>query len=404
MTRPRLLLRVLKGCSAFLMLAVLGVAALFGLVWLEHRSWVTLPVPTGSFAVGREIYDWTDSAVDTLAPVAGARRELLVWMWFPALRRPSVVVDEYLPVRLRPRIGEGGRNIWTLLTRDVSTVRGHSLREASISPQQRSYPVVILRAGASSGVLNYSSLAEDLASHGYVVIGFDAPYRTGRVAFPDGRMMYRTAQNNPERCVLPDRVEMERCVSPVLRAWTADTAFVLDRLAQMNTSAGKFSGRLDLTRVGVVGHSFGGAVAAQFCHDDARCKAGVDIDGAPHGSVIEEGLRQPFLFLLSDHAHEAGSAQILADIQSIYDRLPPDRRMRVVIRGAFHYMFSDDGALLKSSVVRGVLRVLGRLRMTGRRQLAVTSHSLQTFFDVYLKGARGLNIASPRYPEIQILK
>jgi dienelactone hydrolase len=404
MTRPRLLLRVVKGCSAMLMLAVLGVAALFGLVWLEHRSWVTLPVPTGSFAVGREIFDWTDSAVDTLAPVAGARRELLVWMWYPAVRGPSAVIDEYLPIRLRPRIEEGGRNIWTLLTRDVSTVRGHSLREANFSPQQRSYPVVILRAGASSGVLNYSSLAEDLASHGYVVVGFDAPYRTGRVVFPDGRVMYRTAQNSPERCVVPDRVQMEQCVSPVFRAWTADTAFVLDRLAQLNTSAGKFSGRLDLTRVGVVGHSFGGAVAAQFCHDDARCKAGVDIDGAPHGSVIQEGLRQPFLFLLSDHAHEAGSAQILADIQSIYDRLPPDRRLRVVIRGAFHYMFSDDGALLKSSLVRGVLRVLGRLRMTGRRQLAMTSHCLHTFFDVYLTGAGGLNIASPRYPEIQILK
>jgi predicted dienelactone hydrolase len=403
MTRPRLLLRVLKGCSALLMLAVLGVAALLLLVWLEHRSLVTLPVPTGSFAVGREIYDWPDSAVDTLAPVAGATRELLVWMWYPAVRGASAA-DEYLPVRLRSRIGQGGRNIWTLLTRDVSTVRGHSLRDANVSPQQLSYPVVILRAGASSGVLNYSTLAEDLASHGYVVVGFDAPYRTGRVVFADGRVMYRTAQNNPERCVVPDRAQMERCVSPVLRAWTADTAYVLDRLAQLNTSAGKFSGRLDLTRVGVVGHSFGGAVAAQFCHDDARCKAGVDIDGAPHGSVIREGLRQPFLFLLSDHASEAGSAQILADIQSIYDRLPPDRRLRVVIRGAFHYMFSDDGALLKSSLVRGVLRVLGRLRMTGRRQLAVTSHCLQTFFDVYLKGAGGLNIASPRYPEIQILK
>src|SRR5947207_6163867 len=126
MTRPRLLLRVLKGCSALLMLAVLAVAALFGLVWLEHRSWVTLPVTTGSFAVGREIYDWADSAVDTLAPVAGARRELLVWMWYPAVRGASAAVDEYLPVRLRPRTEEGGRNIWTLLTRDVSTVRGHS--------------------------------------------------------------------------------------------------------------------------------------------------------------------------------------------------------------------------------------------------------------------------------------
>jgi alpha-beta hydrolase superfamily lysophospholipase len=116
-------------------------------------------------------------------------------------------------------------------------------------------------------VLNYSTLAEDLVSHGYVVVGFDAPYRTGRVVFPDGRMMGRTEANNPEKCVVPDRVEMERCVSPVMTAWTGDIAFVLDRLARLNASdsARKFTGRLDMTRVGILGHSLGGAVAAQFC-------------------------------------------------------------------------------------------------------------------------------------------
>jgi hypothetical protein len=68
-------------------------------------------------------------------------------------------------------------------------------------------------------------------------------------------------------------------------------------------------------------------VALQFCHEDSRCKAGIDIDGAPHGSVIQAGLRQPFMFLLSDHGDgsDPASIQIGADIQSIYDRIPPDR-------------------------------------------------------------------------------
>jgi predicted alpha/beta-hydrolase family hydrolase len=57
-----------------------------------------------------------------------------------------------------------------------------------------------MRAGASLEVWNYSALAEDLAGHGYVVVGFDAPYRTGVVVFPDGRMMRRTPENNPELC------------------------------------------------------------------------------------------------------------------------------------------------------------------------------------------------------------
>jgi hypothetical protein len=95
--------------------------------------------------------------------------------------------------------------------------------------------------------------------------------------------------------------------------------------------------------------------------------------------------------------------QILANIQSIYDRLPRDGRLRVLIRGANHFMFSDDGAVLKSGIVRGVLRLFGKLGIDGRRQLEVTAYCVHSFFDSYLKGAR-LKIASPLYPEIQILE
>ena len=412
MTIPRLLRRLFAGFAVLGVLGVLGIASLFAFVWLEHRSAVTLPAPTGSFAVGRAIQDWTDPlTLDTLAPVPETKRELLVWIWYPSSAAQSAVKDDYLPARLRPKADTSNHaNIWTLLTRDVSKVHGHSVADADVSPQQPSYPVVIIRAGASSGVLNYSTLAEDLASHGYVVVGFDAPYRTSRVVFPDGRMMGRTEQNNPETCVVPNRDEMERCVSRVMTAWNGDIAFVLDRLARLNASdsARKFTGRLDMTRVGILGHSLGGAVAAQFCHDDARCKAGINIDGAPHGSVVKAGLRQPFMFLLSDHgaASDPASVQIVSDIRSIYDRIPADRRLLVTIHGAFHYVFSDDGAVMKSSVVRGVLRVLGRLGMSGRRQLAVTAYCVRTFFDTYLKGegALGSTIASPAYPEIRILE
>src|SRR5207249_12323590 len=67
------------------------------------------------------------------------------------------------------------------------------------------------------------------------------------------------------------------------------------------SASGKFTGRLDMSRVGVFGHSLGGATAAQFCHDDSRCKAGIDVDGAPLGSVIRDGIPRPFMFLLSEH-------------------------------------------------------------------------------------------------------
>jgi dienelactone hydrolase len=204
--------------------------------------------------------------------------------------------------------------------------------------------------------------------------------------------------------------EQTRCVSRLLTAWSADIAFVLDQLERLNRpdASGKFTGRLDMTRVGVFGHSFGGATAAQFCHDDSRCKAGINLDGAPFGSVIREGLHLPFLFVLSGqiHSSDAETRQVLANIKSIYDQLPMDGRLRIVIRGANHFLFSDDGALLKSHIVLRTLRMLGIVDIDGRRQLAVTAYCVHSFFDAYLKraGVSQLQISSALYPEIQVLE
>jgi hypothetical protein len=105
--------------------------------------------------------------------------------------------------------------------------------------------------------------------------------------------------------------------------------------------------------------------------------------------------------------------QILADVQTMYDRMTPESRHRVAIVGGFHFTFTDDGAVLKSRLLRGILRVFGRLQIEGRRQLAVTAYCVRTFFDAYLKdsgcrtpaaGCRSeLVIASPLYPELKIL-
>lgn len=410
MSIARVVRRLLQGLALGATVIVFAVGGLAAYAWFEHRRDVTLPAPTGSFAIGRVIEHWKDDAtLDALAPVAGAKRELLVWIWYPSDSAPSAVSDEYVPSEFR-NVAHGGGNIWTLLTRDVARVHGHSRRNAEFSRRQQSYPVVIMRAGASSGVGNYSTLAEDLASHGYIVVGFDAPYRTSLVKFADGRAMTRTVSNNPESCVLADQLQMERCAARIMNAWNSDIAFVLDRLTQRNAadSSGKFTGRLDMARVGVFGHSLGGAVAAQFCRSDSRCLAGIDIDGALHGPVIHSGVSQPFMFLLSDHGTEvdSGSVQIKRDIQEMYDHLPADRRLRVAIKGAFHFTFSDDGALLKSSIVRGVLRLTGKLGIDARRQLAVTAYCVRSFFDAYLKQANGSTafVANPLYPEISMIE
>ena len=112
------------------------------------------------------------------------------------------------------------------------------------------------------------------------------------------------------------------------------------------------------------------------------------------------------MFLLSDHSMEpeTETGPIKANIRSIYDRQPGDRRLEIVIRGANHYMFSDDGAMLKSPLLMRVLRMLGLARIDGRRQVAIATHYISTFFDVYLKGAPASELVSqPGYPEVEYI-
>ncbi len=131
------------------------------------------------------------------------------------------------------------------------------------------------------------------------------------------------------------------------------TGRALDHLQQLTTGASRFAGRLDLTRVGVFGHSFGGAQASPFCSQDERGKARHQHRRPSVRQCHPNRLSLPFMFLLSDHgaAEDEVSREIVSEIQAIYDRQPRDTRRRMFIRGAHH--FSDDGTLLKESVFRG---------------------------------------------------
>jgi hypothetical protein len=89
--------------------------------------------------------------------------------------------------------------------------------------------------------------------------------------------------------------------------------------------------------VSVLGHSFGEATAAPFCHDDSRCKAGIDVDGQPFGRAVR-------------------SWPTSNRFTIIFRRTA---RLLIKIRGANHFLFSDDGVLLKSHIVMRTLRMFG---------------------------------------------
>jgi len=402
----RLIKRLLKGIAALFLLVVVGFLTLFGLLRREHKREITLPTPTGHFAVGRTMYTWVNNAeTDELAPSPGTKREVAAWIWYPSAAASSAAPAEYLPAACRTALAQdSGVLMSQFLTRDLALVRTHSTADPDISAEQRSYPVVILRAGGGALTTDFTTLAEDLASHGYIVVGFDAPYRTFIVVLEGGRVVSRPPTNDPEN--LPAD-QANRLINRLLSMWTSDTKFVVDQLEKLSGGdpSGKFTGRLDMQRLGMFGHSFGGAQALQFCHDDPRCKAGIDIDGAPYGSVVQEGLKQPFMFLLSDHSRDLAdpvSKQILADFQSLYNRLPRGR-LFVTIRGANHFSFSDQ-MLVKSQYVIGLMHLVGISKLDAHRGLAITADYVYSFFDAYLKDAPAdlLNKSSQLYPEVQV--
>jgi hypothetical protein len=59
-----------------------------------------VPEPTGPYPVGRVSYDWVDSArTEIYAANPEDRRELVVFVWYPAKPRLVAEFAPYLPAR-----------------------------------------------------------------------------------------------------------------------------------------------------------------------------------------------------------------------------------------------------------------------------------------------------------------
>jgi len=388
----RVLVRLAKIGAGFFLGSMAALCLLLLTMWREHATIVDLPAPTGSFAVGRTQMAWNNPT---------SREELAVWVWYPAApaHRPAT---DYLPPAWRRALRDRqGTFMRSFFKRDSSVVRTHSQSDAPIASEHQTYPVVLLRPGGSALTADFTTLAEDLASHGYVVVGFDAPERSAVVVQSDGRTIGRAPANNVENANgnLGDPL-----VGRLLTMWVSDAKAVIDHLQQLNTTpAAPLAHRLDFARLGTVGHSFGGATALQFCHEDARCRAAIDLDGIPFGSVVTDGLAKPAMFLLSDHSREMSdpeSHKVVAMIESIYARLP-EPRVYATIRHANHFSFGDQ-ILLNSQTAIWLLRLAGFGSLDGVRGLTISNDYVHTFFDVTLKDTAisTLKQLSTRYPEV----
>jgi len=416
MTRVR---RALFWICGLVALGLVSLTALIAvLAWRQPNS-LTLPAPTGPYDVGRITTDWRDDGrVDPFAPSPDTTRELPVWIWYPAPHDTRQSRASYMPARLRdamqPHPPLLARLLILPMTTDRANVTSHSLEAPPIAETPQLFPVVLLKPGLGAAVVQNSVLAEDLASHGFVVVGSDSPHTTPGVAYGDGRVAMRTPAGHPSETA-PGRVsalapgQPNDLYLPVVDTWVQDQRFILDRLQTLNERdpSYRFTGRLDLHHVGALGHSIGGATALQFCHLDSRCTAGVDLDGMPYGDVVQNGLTKPFLFMFADRPiFEMPEAELKADARAFLTALArmrqriPNRSSLLLVQGAQHFNFFDQAILTEPTLWR-VFGAIGSLNQV--RVLELTRRYVRAFFDTHLRGTRDALLDGPssEFPEVR---
>lgn len=383
----RIALRLLVVSVAVCLIVIVGLGVWLG---IAHTRSVTLPSPTGQYAVGRIAFDWTDQSRADPFSTALKHRELPVWVWYPSLSPPRAETVPYLPPQWAELYGkEDGIGSW--LQQNPDHVRAHAVTDAP--PAQGTYTVLVFEPGLGKKPPDYTALLEDLASHGYIVVGI-FPTDSTDVVFPDGRAV--PSANAARGRIVPDQL---------IGVWAGDTRFVMDRIVDLENQVGStLAGHVDVARMGVFGHSFGGATAAEVCSEDPRCQAGADLDGTPHGNVVQTGLKGPLLLLRGDEciagSSDADCQNDLRSTAAIVGSEPSDH-YELEIRGAKHFNFSDIG--LTFSPLYRLLGLVGSI--DGARALTITSDYLRAFFDHYLKGTNEplLNGLASDYPEVRIL-
>ncbi|MGI5489155.1 hypothetical protein [Microtetraspora malaysiensis] len=384
-TRPRRWRAWARRVVATITVATLGLVVFGGayvaLVAVRHGEPVALPAPTGPHRVGRTMFDWTDRArIDPLAPRPGGVRRLSVWLWYPADRGATGRPAPYAPgawggLHFPGPLGLGES--------DFAAVRTHALQDAPVAEGR--FPVVVFEPGLGLAAPQYSTLAENLASHGYLVAGVTPTY-SANLTVLDGRAVPATAAGNPPELETADlhTGRAAQVGDRLVGVWAADARFAAAQVAVLGRS-GRFTGHVDAARTAYLGHSFGGAASLEACRTDRNCIGAVDLDGTQFGPVARAGLAVPLMILGSQNSCVTGTCRPATSGEQA-DRTTARTLLSAgtgpasyaQIDGAGHFNFSDYPVYFLAAPLRGLL-ALGPI--DGRRGLAIINAHLIAFLD-----------------------
>jgi hypothetical protein len=310
--------------------------------------------PTGPYPVGVLDRVMTDPARTNLYRYTPKTNAFMVTIFYPA-EAPAAGM---LPDSMWPRRIASDPGVYSMLGLDgrwaklFATASGHRFREAPLAARPNRFPVLFFSHGLTFR-LAYSQMAEELASHGYVVITADHP-DCFATEFPDGRYLKGGSPDNAGRF--------------------KDMEFLVNEAVRMNTDDTFCAGRLDLELMGILGASYGG-IAAEMCRRDPRLKCVALVDGN-NFQLPDSGIGKPFL------AMSGTASEYLAINQALFDRAKSSATF-LAIEGADHRTFWDEA--------------WGPKLPEGRSRAVAMNTALVWFFATRLKGEMP---TFPSHPEI----
>ncbi|MCH7763547.1 MAG: dienelactone hydrolase family protein [Candidatus Marinimicrobia bacterium] len=332
---------------------------------------IELPRPTGPHPVGSNIYHWVDSSrTEWFTPEdPDDLRELVVQVWYPAkavTHEPMPYID-HLKIR-SAAIGVAGK-FPGFIVGHINLVKTHSFLNAP--PESGKYPLLILSHGVTGFRQVHTALIEELSSHGYIVVAPDHTYDCNLTVFPNGTI----ADYRSDITGLPDSVKIRR---QQLNTRVADIKFILDQISITS----ELATQIDFNRIGVIGHSYGGATVIQSAYEDDRIKAVVSLDSWMNplpDHVLNKGIIQPFLSLGRPYWGDSDYPTSPELLEKFMENLDSNS-FHFILKDSRHLDFTDVPLF---SPISSLLLETGSI--PAKRAVMITNEVVLSFFDTFLK-------------------
>ncbi len=338
-----------------------------------------IPRPSGPYDIGTLTYHWKDGdRTELYTEEPNDYRELMVQIWYPAngsksSHRTHYVQDAKVLTPLARLLDLPG-----FIFGHLKYITTNAMEAVPVADGEASYPVLIFSHGRGGFRQHNTLQIEELVSNGYIVASIDHTYASSGVVFPDGHMVALDPR-------MLDRIYVDSMI-PYL---AQDAVFTLNQLEALNLSDpnGVLTGKLDLQRAGIFGLSLGGEVVAEACLIEPRFKSCLVMDvWMPH-DVVQEGLRQPTMWISRDAEtmrlegwSEEDINETLSSMRAVFEKLPTNGYF-VQVPGMFHQDFSDAPLL---SPLTSWLGITGPINQRLAHDI-IGAYSL-AFFDRHLRG------------------